>query len=92
MRQKMTDQGLKNYILDIALPEPFTVNDVKEKLRKHGQAYYWWYSNGIRNVLTMMVEKGFLTEKIGSEKRTDGSVTELFYNKVWKYDLPKDNE
>jgi hypothetical protein len=86
MKHKLTDQGLKNYILDIALPEPFTLNDVLEKMRKHQHNFIYSYSYRLRPILTQMVEKGFLTEKLGSEKRAHGSVTEIFYTKVWKDD------
>ena len=82
----MTDQGLKNYILDIALPEPFTLNDVVEKMRKHQTNYIYTYSYRLRPILTKMVNDGFLTEKIGSEKRVHGSLTETHYTKVWKDD------
>lgn len=79
----MTDQGLKNYILDIALPEPFTLNDVLDKMRKHQHTFLYSYSHRLRPILTRMVKDGFLTEKIGSEQRKDGSVTEILYHKRW---------
>jgi len=84
MRTKLTAQGLKNYILDIALPEPFTLNDVLEKMRKHGYSLYNSYRHELRPLLTKMVEDKYLTEKIGSEERAHGSVTEIFYTKIWK--------
>lgn len=80
----MTDQGLKNYILDITLPEPFTLNDIIHRMQKHNIASYYYLGHyRLRPVLNMMVAKGLLTEKIGSEKRVHGSVTETLYTKVY---------
>jgi len=86
MKSKLTDRGLKNYILDIALPELFTLDDIIEKMRKHQHNYIYSYKYRLRTVLTEMVQKKLLTEEIGSTKKVDGSITDIYYKKVWKDD------
>ena len=86
MTHKLTEQGLKNFIMDQALPHFFTLNDVIYKLRKHRRQYwYYYYPRSLRKVLEEMVDNKILESKIGSEKRIDGSVTETFYSKPWLY-------
>ena len=84
MKHRLTDQGLKNFIMDQALPYSFTLNDVMYKLNKHN-GWYYYYPKVLRRVLEEMVDDKILESKIGSEKRTDGSVTETFYSKPWLY-------
>ena len=86
MTHKLTEQGLKNFIIDQPLPHSFTLNDVIYKLNKHRrQHWYYYYPRTLRSILEEMVNDGTLESKIGSEKRTDGSVTETFYSKPWLY-------
>lgn len=82
MKQKLTTQGLRDYILEIALPEPFTLNDVRLKMGKHHVNTAFSYRHMLRPILTQLVSDGLLMEKLGSEKRVHGSVTESYYSKV----------
>lgn len=86
MTHKLTEQGVKNFIMDQSFPYLFTLNDVIYKLNKHRrQCWHYYYPKTLRNILEEMVKDGILNSEIGSEKRKDGSVTETFYSKPWLY-------
>lgn len=79
--RELTPIGLRNYILDLDIPEEFTVDDIVNKMRKHSISF-WYRDVKVREVLKKMEKDGLVTTKIGSTKKADGSITETYYSRV----------